>query len=146
MIRYVTKIPTENLVAYDHFLKGMDYANQQTAEGLVEAVKYFQLAIEEDPNFANAHAYMAICYYYMDVFLIDKTHLPEILSYADKAILLDPELPESLIAKGMYFMTVKRYESAVEYLEKALGVLTRFCLGLFITLMVALKYCIFLHF
>ena len=40
--------------------------------------------------------------------------------YADKALLLDAQLPQSLIAKGLFYMNNYEYEKAVPYFEKTL--------------------------
>ncbi len=114
------KIPTENLVAYDYYLKGLEYTREKTAEALYPAIENFEKAIEEDEEFAHAHAYIAICYYYLDIFQINKQFSEKINTYADKALLLDAELPESMIAKALFYMQDKQYELAVKFLEKVL--------------------------
>ena len=54
--------PTENLDAYDNFLRGMAGFHQWTREANEEALTYFYRAIELDPNFASAYAVAARCY------------------------------------------------------------------------------------
>ncbi|MEQ6167158.1 helix-turn-helix domain-containing protein [Ekhidna sp. MALMAid0563] len=112
--------PTENMEAYDVYLKGMEFLNLGTDAGLDSALNYYSRAIQLDKDFANAYAYSAICFYYKDFFKSKKTYLDELETYADKALLLNAELPEALIAKGMYYMQVSRYEEATEYFEKVL--------------------------
>ncbi len=117
----IEMIPTENAVAYDYYLKGLDLTkNMKTSEGLNEAISYFKQAIEEDPRFALAHAYIAICYYYLDIFQADKKYGIEINTYADKALLFDEELAESLIAKALFYMQDEQYELSAQYFEKVL--------------------------
>ncbi|WP_424962276.1 helix-turn-helix domain-containing protein [Ekhidna sp.] len=116
----IEAIPTENMEAYDLYLKGMEFLNLGTDAGLDSALKYYSQAIKLDNDFANAYAYSAICYYYKDFLRSKKTNLNKLETYADKAILLNAELPEALIAKGMYYMQVSRYEEATEYFEKVL--------------------------
>ncbi|WP_370086376.1 helix-turn-helix domain-containing protein [Ekhidna sp.] len=119
--RLIEKIPTENLKAYDLFLKGLDITKRaNTSEELNQAIDYFEEAISEDPYFANPHAYIAICYYYIDIYQIDQKHGDSINSFADKAILLDPELGESLIAKALYHTQNEQYDLAIEFLDKVL--------------------------
>ncbi|RMG55075.1 MAG: AraC family transcriptional regulator, partial [Bacteroidetes bacterium] len=118
----MAKIPTDNLDAYDAYLRGLEAINQQSAEGLTEGLIHFERAIALDPDFAQAHAYIAITYYYTDLFQTEKQHGLQINTYADRALLLDPELPESLIAKAMFYLQDKQYPRAVEYLEKALDI------------------------
>jgi TolB-like protein/class 3 adenylate cyclase/Tfp pilus assembly protein PilF len=54
--------PTENLDAYDHFMRGMAAFHQWTREGNKEAVSQFHRAIAIDPSSAAAHAMAARCY------------------------------------------------------------------------------------
>ena len=116
----IAKIPTENLVAYDHFLKGKDKLFLGSIEALEEAIIHFKSAIEEDKEFAHAYAEVAIAYYYLDLFKEEKKYTDLVNSYADQALLFDPKLPQSLIAKALYYLITTEYDQAVPYLEKAL--------------------------
>ena len=53
---------TENLDAYDYFLRGMAGLHQLTREGNAEALAHFRRAIQFDPNFAAAYAMAARCF------------------------------------------------------------------------------------
>ena len=116
----INKIPTDDLVAYDYFLKGLDLFYQGTREGLQAAIPFFEKAIEQDPQFARAHADIAIAYYLLDVNQAEKKYSSQINNYADKALLLDDKLPQSLMAKAFFYVHSGEYELAVPYLEKAL--------------------------
>ena len=54
--------PTENLDAYDYFLRGMAAFHQWSKEANNEALRLFYKAIELDPNFAAAYAMAARSY------------------------------------------------------------------------------------
>ena len=54
--------PTENLDAYDYYLRGMANLHLWTREGSEEALSAFKRAIEIDPNFASAYGMAARCY------------------------------------------------------------------------------------
>jgi TolB-like protein len=54
--------PTESLVAYDYYLRGMACFNQRTKEAVNEALRLFYKAIELDPDFASAYGMAAWCY------------------------------------------------------------------------------------
>lgn len=116
----IEKVPTENLEAYDDYLKGRELFNRSGPGDFEEAAKLFEKAIERDPNFALAYASASMIYYYLDFFKLDAQYTDKISRYSDKAMLLDPESGESLIAKGVYFIHIKDYERAVPYFEKAL--------------------------
>ncbi len=116
----IDKIPTNNLVAYDYFLKGLDQFYKGSREGLEEAIPYFEKAIEHDNKFSRAYADIAISYYYLDAMQADKQNSDLINDYADKALLYDSKSPQGLIAKGLYYMNTAENEMAAPYLEKAL--------------------------
>jgi len=119
-LEQIDKKPTENLVAYDYYLKAQEPFNRQTEEGLLEAIPLFEKAIEEDPQFALVYADLAIAYYYLDLYKKEKKYTETINNYADKALLHDSKLTESLIAKALYYMHIGDYRLAVPHLEKAL--------------------------
>jgi TolB-like protein/tetratricopeptide (TPR) repeat protein len=54
--------PTENLDAYDYFLRGMSAVHRWTKEGCDEALRMFRKAIEIDPYFASAYGMAVRCY------------------------------------------------------------------------------------
>jgi TolB-like protein/Tfp pilus assembly protein PilF len=56
--------PTEDLDAYDYYLRGLAIANAMTREANDEALQLFSQAIQRDPDFALAHARAAYCYNY----------------------------------------------------------------------------------
>ena len=116
----IDKIPTENPVAYELFLKGRELLKTRKRKDLERAILYFKQAIEEDNTYARAYAAVAIAYYYIDQYQADKNFSNEINYYADKAMLYDSELAQSLIAKALYYMSNGEYKLAASYLEKAL--------------------------
>lgn len=116
----IAKAPTSNLVAYDYYLKGLVLLRDETGNGLQECIVQFKKAIKEDGEFASAYAYIAVAYYYLDVYQVEKKYMEELKNYADKAMLLDPELGESQIAKALYFMQTGAYEQAVSAFEQVL--------------------------
>ena len=120
----INKIPTENLVAYDYFLKGLDLLYKGMSTGsrdlMGDAITYFKKAIEHDNEFARAYADIAIAYFLLDANQAEKKYAVQINNNADNALLYDSKLPQSLIAKAFFYLNNKEYELAVPYLEKAL--------------------------
>ena len=81
--------PTENLDAYDHFLRGMSILNQWTRESNLEATLTFRKAIELDPSFASAFGMAAWCYVWRKAngWLVDRdTEIAEAMRMARKAV------------------------------------------------------------
>jgi serine/threonine protein kinase/Tfp pilus assembly protein PilF len=58
----LAKTDTENGEAYEAYLKGRYHWNKRTDEGFKLATKFFQEAIDKDPNYALAYAGLADCY------------------------------------------------------------------------------------
>ncbi|HCD52228.1 MAG TPA: AraC family transcriptional regulator [Balneolaceae bacterium] len=116
----IDKIPTDDLQAYDYYLQAMEHFHRQNKEGLEIAIPLFEKAIERDPEFALAYADLAISYYFLEIYQIDKQYTDLLNLNADKALLYDPKSAESLIAKAFYYMQVGEYRLAVPHLEKAL--------------------------
>jgi TolB-like protein/Tfp pilus assembly protein PilF len=53
------RMPVERLAAYDYVLRGKDLHHRHTPEDCVEAIAMFEQAIEQDPDYAAAHAWLA---------------------------------------------------------------------------------------
>lgn len=119
-IDQIEKKPTENLLAYDYFLQGLGKYYTGTKEGLTEAISRFEKAIEQDPQFALAYAYIAFSYYHTDQFQKQQQYTELINNNADKALLYNAKSAESLMAKALYYMQIKEYRLALPHLEKAL--------------------------
>jgi len=119
----INKIPTDNLVAYDHFLKGQDYFYEGlrgNRESFNPAIELFKDAVEQDSLFAFAYANIAISYYMLDIYQAIKLFADSINKYADKALFHDPDLSQSLLAKAFFYLNSTEVELALPYLEKAL--------------------------
>ncbi|MCY1722898.1 helix-turn-helix domain-containing protein [Prolixibacteraceae bacterium Z1-6] len=118
----IEKKPTNDLVAYDLFLQGLDLLNKPTPENLEKSIPYFTKAIRRDTEFARAYAAIAIAYYLLDEGKAEKQFSDSINYYSDQAMFFDSKLPQSLIAKALFYMEHYEYELAVPYFEKALEV------------------------
>ncbi|MCB0466423.1 MAG: helix-turn-helix domain-containing protein [Aequorivita sp.] len=119
-LEQIEKKPTENVLAYDYYLKGMEQYKTETIEGLEEAIPLFEKAIKNDPEFALAYSQLAFSYFYLDLNKTEKQYTEVINNYADKALLYDSKSAESLIAKALYYINNKEYQFAIPHLEKAL--------------------------
>ena len=95
--------PTENTEAYQLYLKGRFHWNKRKADHLLQAVDYFNKAIEKDPGYALAYAGLASTYAILPEYsgLPAKDYIPKTDAAAKKAIDLDPTLAEPHAALGM---------------------------------------------
>jgi DNA-binding winged helix-turn-helix (wHTH) protein/TolB-like protein/tetratricopeptide (TPR) repeat protein len=95
--RRVTRHSTENVEAYELYLKGCNLQDKRTPEGVKKSVQYFQQAIEKDPNYALAHAGLAESY----VILAVRADLPPrdthrlATAAAERAVALDDASAEA---------------------------------------------------
>jgi serine/threonine-protein kinase len=55
----LAKRPTENLKAFQYYTQGRAYTQRRTREDLLEAIRSFEKAIDEDVNYALAYAGLA---------------------------------------------------------------------------------------
>jgi len=59
----LTKHSTRNLAAYLSYQSGNEYFRQHTRAGHINAIKYYQTAIQKDQDFAAAHVALARIYF-----------------------------------------------------------------------------------
>jgi eukaryotic-like serine/threonine-protein kinase len=83
--------------SYQLYLKGRSYWNKRTTEALKIASNYFQQAIDQNPNFAAAHAGLADCYNMLALYsaLQPKEGFPKAKAAAMRALELDDSLAEA---------------------------------------------------
>jgi TolB-like protein/DNA-binding winged helix-turn-helix (wHTH) protein/Tfp pilus assembly protein PilF len=84
--------------AYDLYMKGRYFWNKRSPESFEEAIKYFQLAIAKDPDYARAYAGLADCYALLPGYTmtVPQTEaLPKARAAALKALQLDGDLAEA---------------------------------------------------
>jgi serine/threonine-protein kinase len=92
---HVPRRYTQNIQAYGLYLKGRYEWNKRTREGVAEAIRYFELAIAEDPAYAPAYAGLsdsfALDVDYRDIPVQDAYQRAK--DYARKALALDESVP-----------------------------------------------------
>ncbi|UCC84727.1 MAG: tetratricopeptide repeat protein [Gemmatimonadota bacterium] len=98
--------PTENLEAYDYYLRGNEYLNRGWLEAdVVVAEQMYEKAIQLDPSFALAYARLSRVH---DVFYWwfhdrSEARLAKQQETAERALQLQPDLPEAHLALGDYY-------------------------------------------
>ncbi len=113
--------PTENLQAYDFYLRGKSYVRKFQRQDLEFALQMFENAVVLDPNFALAHAAIANAYaqthYYYDR---NPVWIDRAIKAAETAVLLRPDLPEVQVAQAWVLYARNQYDEAVAVLRKAI--------------------------
>jgi serine/threonine protein kinase/tetratricopeptide (TPR) repeat protein len=119
--RQIEKPPTENVQAYDYYLRGRQYFHQFRRTGMQSARRMFERAIETDPKFALAHAGLADCcaflYMYWDG---SKANLDGAEAASRTALGLDAELAEAHASRGFALALRREYEAARPEFETAI--------------------------
>ncbi len=106
--------PTENLQAYDLYLRGKSYARRLTQQDLEFALQMFESAVQLDPNFALAYAGMAnVCAQHHYRHGSGSGWLERAGDAAEKAVSLQPHLPEAHVARGWVFYANKQYDLSI---------------------------------
>ena len=88
---------TDNVEAYQLYLKGRYFWNKRTEEGLKKSVEYFEQAIGKDPLFALAYAGLADTYAVFNLYGSEQLPdaLPRARDAARHALVLDDTLAEA---------------------------------------------------
>lgn len=115
--------PTEDMSAYDLYLRGNAYYNKSWERADVDsAISMYEQATQQDPKFAVAWAQLGKTHAWKHRLGFDET--PARLALAreaiDKAKSLGPDLVETHIAEGMYLYWGEwKFEEAVTALSQA---------------------------
>jgi TolB-like protein/Tfp pilus assembly protein PilF len=108
---------TENMDAYNHYLVGRSYYNSRTPGWQAKAEEAFLKAIEVDDGFAPPYAGLAIAKFVTNP---DGDHDAG-REAVEKALSLDPDLPEALAIYGLYLEQLdKDYAGAIASLRRAI--------------------------
>lgn len=111
--------------AYDDFLRARFYLNRQTKADNETAIETLNRAVTNDPNFAAGWAELAQAYVWkLTLFAPDEKDLTEKASFAvQKALALDPDLPEAYLARGRLLWTPSNHfphDKAIQEYRRAL--------------------------
>ena len=117
----IAKAPTADVKAYDYYLRGRQFFYQFRRRGYDFARQLFTRAIEIDPGYARAYAGIADCYSYLYMYWdASDTNLNAADEASHRALLLDPELAEAHVARGLAISLRKEYDDARIEFETAI--------------------------
>ena len=118
----IAQAPTNNVEAYNYYLKGRQFFFNSTRVLLRLARQMFAKAAELDPLYARAYAGMAICDARLENWYREDIDPAGIIAAADKAIALDPTLAEAHVARGVALSNRREIVEATASFERALVV------------------------
>jgi tetratricopeptide (TPR) repeat protein len=113
--------PTENLQAYDLYLRGKRYARRLTRQDVEFALQMFENAVTLDPSFALAYAACAnACAMYYSFFSRDEVWVERAREASGRAVALRWDLPETHISQAWVLYAAGLYDEAVRMVKKAI--------------------------
>lgn len=113
--------PTENLQAYDLYLRGKRYARRQTRQDLEFALQMFENAVSIDPSFALAYAACAnACAMFYCNYSRDQVWVERAREASGKAVALRWDLPEVQVSQAWVLYAAELHDEAVRMVNKAI--------------------------
>lgn len=121
-LSHARRAAPERLDAYDLVLRGKDHHHRFTAEDCGLCIDMFQRAVERDPSFAVAHAWLACAYGQAIVFGLEDT--PKLVdksqAAAETCLALDDNESEAHRVLAQVQMTRKNLERSLWHQNRAL--------------------------
>jgi Flp pilus assembly protein TadD len=115
---------TDNVEAYEAYLRGAEYYDSHTREGFLKAIDMLTKAIEHDPEFANAYRLKSLAH--AEIYRRyerKKSHLTEAERLVKRAIALRPDQWRSYQSLCTVYELEGKLkeaeETAIEYVRKA---------------------------
>jgi serine/threonine protein kinase/Tfp pilus assembly protein PilF len=113
--------PTENLQAYDLYLRGKRYARRQTRQDLEFALQMFENAVSIDPSFALAYAACAnACAMFFCNYSREQVWVERAREASGKAVALRWDLPEVQVSQAWVLYAAELHDEAVRMVKKAI--------------------------
>ncbi len=114
--------PTEDLQAYDLYLRGRNYARRVGRQDLLFALQMYENAVALDPDFALAHAGLAnVCAEYYYHFERQQQWIDRAIAATQKASAKGHDAPEIQCAEAWVMFADGRYGEAVDRIRMALS-------------------------
>jgi adenylate cyclase len=114
---------TDNLEAYDSYLRGWESFYRSTKEANAQARQMFEKAIELDPQYVGAYVALGISYWlvWSLQWSSDPQTLERAFTLAQKAIELDDSLPGAHSVLSYTYLWKRQFDRAVAEAERAVA-------------------------
>lgn len=115
-----------NPEAYNAYLLAQYQIKKRTSDDITASIVNYKLALEHDPDYAPAHAGLGLAWYLLRASgatygsLSLEESLSRALPHIERALELDPDLPEALGIMGLTLHGRYQQEAAIPYFKKAL--------------------------
>ena len=115
--------PTDNLQAYDLYLRGKSHARRVTRQDMEFALQMFEGAVALDTDFALPYAGIAnVCAQYHYHHKHDAAWMKRAVAAAQRASALAPNLPEVQVAQAWILYADEKYEEAIRFAKQAIEI------------------------
>jgi non-specific serine/threonine protein kinase len=115
---HIAQKPTEDLQAYDYFLRGRNYLR---LENFDHALQMYEQAVERDTKFALAYAGVAnVCGLIYELREKSPKWIDRGLAACERAMALEPGRAEVLVARGRICYAQQKYDDAIAYARLAI--------------------------
>ena len=118
----IVRRPTQNLSAYEYFLRGVGHRNLETKEDTQLAREMFEKASQIDPRYARAIANLSLTYQddiWGDWTASREQSLARSEELARRAIEIDPSEPLGYMVLGIAYQLRGKADQAISLIEKA---------------------------
>jgi tetratricopeptide (TPR) repeat protein len=117
-------ITTANTEAHDAYLRGRYLVVRPTRESVDGAIREFEKAIALDPDYARAHAELAMATIVLGVFsdITTTERIKRAAPHAERAMALEPTLAEAHAATGFVLWEQGNLEEAMAHFEHAIQI------------------------
>src|SRR5438045_2769153 len=124
LVNKTVEVPetSQNIEAYQLYLKGLFFFNKGTPPDYYKAVQFFEEAVTIDASLANAHAMIASCYAALtSIGNVNPADVMEKVRTASRnAIRLNSQLPQSYLSMAMLQMYFEfQFDEALNNINKA---------------------------
>ncbi len=117
----LARVPTDDVQAYEFYLRGRQFQRQLRRKSLEYARQMFRRATELDPEYALAYAALADCCSFLAMYFEpSEENLQEADGASLRALELNSDLAEAHAARGLAVSLGDRYEEAEQEFKKAI--------------------------
>ena len=119
---YLVRKTTDNLEAYDYFLRGTEDYWRFTKDTNAQAQQMYEKAIDLDPQYAAAYASLGMTHWldWTWQWSQDRQSLEQAFALTQKAIALDDSLSLAHSVLGLVYVHKKQYERAIAEGQRAI--------------------------
>ncbi|HEV8717236.1 MAG TPA: tetratricopeptide repeat protein [Candidatus Binatia bacterium] len=117
------RAPTDNLEAYDYYLRGLEHFWRGTKEANAQARQMYEKALALDPHYAGAEAMLGFTYFAEWIFQWsqDPQTLERAFELAQRAVTLDDALPLAHGILGRVYQHKNQHDQAIAEGERAVA-------------------------